>query len=70
LLPEKDVSETPNEFRPISLIHYFAKLISKVLALSKLFYDTFIGPAIGAVHCGSLFEKGFGLLVVSSGWTW
>jgi hypothetical protein len=33
LLPKKDVSEAPNEFRPISLIHSFAKLVSKVLAL-------------------------------------
>jgi hypothetical protein len=33
LLPKDDVSEAPSEFRPISLIHSFAKLISKVLAL-------------------------------------
>jgi hypothetical protein len=33
LLPKKKVSEYPNEFRPISLIHSFAKLVSKVLAL-------------------------------------
>jgi retron-type reverse transcriptase len=33
LLPKKEISETPNEFRPISLIHSFAKLVSKVLAL-------------------------------------
>jgi hypothetical protein len=33
LLPKKDVSEAPSEFRPISLIHTFTKLISMVLAL-------------------------------------
>jgi hypothetical protein len=33
LLPKKEIVEYPNEFRPISLIHYFAKLVSKVLAL-------------------------------------
>jgi hypothetical protein len=33
LLPKKDVSEAPNEFRLINLIHSFPKLISKVLAL-------------------------------------
>jgi hypothetical protein len=33
----------------------------------KWFYDTSIGPARGAIYCGSLFGKGFGLLVVSSG---
>jgi hypothetical protein len=33
LLPKKEVSELPGDFRPISLIYYFAKLVSKVLAL-------------------------------------
>jgi hypothetical protein len=36
--------------------------------MSKWFYDTSTGPAIGAIHCGSLFGESFGLLVVSSGW--
>jgi hypothetical protein len=31
----------------------------------KWFYDTFTNTATGAAHCGSLFERGFGLLVVS-----
>jgi hypothetical protein len=33
LLPKKEVSEEPSDFRPISLIHSFVKLISKVLSL-------------------------------------
>jgi hypothetical protein len=33
LLPKKVVSEEPSDFRLISLIHSFAKLISKVMAL-------------------------------------
>jgi hypothetical protein len=33
LLSKKEVAESPRDFRPISLIHSFAKLISKVLAL-------------------------------------
>jgi hypothetical protein len=33
LLPKKEVAEWPGDFRPISLIHSFAKLVSKVLAL-------------------------------------
>jgi hypothetical protein len=33
LLPKKEIAEYPNEFRPISLIHSFAKLVSKALAL-------------------------------------
>jgi hypothetical protein len=33
LLPKKEVSELPGDFRPISLIHSCAKLVSKVRAL-------------------------------------
>jgi hypothetical protein len=33
LLPKKEVADSPRDFRPISLIHSFAKLVSKVLAL-------------------------------------
>jgi hypothetical protein len=33
LLPKKEVAELPGDFKPISLIYSFAKLISKVLAL-------------------------------------
>jgi hypothetical protein len=32
LLPKKEISELSGDFRPISLIHSFAKLVSKVLA--------------------------------------
>jgi hypothetical protein len=35
--------------------------------MSKWFYDTFIGAAIGATLYGSFVEKSFGLLVVSYG---
>jgi hypothetical protein len=31
LIPKKLIVELPNEFRPISLIHSFAKLVTKVL---------------------------------------
>jgi hypothetical protein len=33
LLPKKEVSHGPSDFRPISLVHSFTKLITKVLAL-------------------------------------
>jgi len=33
LLPKVEVADQPKDFRPISLIHSFAKLVSKVLAL-------------------------------------
>jgi hypothetical protein len=33
--------------------------------MSKWFYDTFIGAAIGAACCGYFVREGFGLLVVS-----
>lgn len=33
LLPKKDIAETPGDFRPISLIHSFAKIASKVLTI-------------------------------------
>jgi hypothetical protein len=33
LLPKSEMAKRPSEFRPISLIHSFAKLVSKVLAL-------------------------------------
>jgi exonuclease III len=33
LLPKKQPAEAPGDFRPISLIHSFAKLVSKVLAI-------------------------------------
>jgi hypothetical protein len=32
LLPKKELAELPSEFIPISLIHSFAKLVTKVLA--------------------------------------
>jgi hypothetical protein len=33
LLPKNEVSEQPEDYRSISLIHSFAKLVSKVLAI-------------------------------------
>jgi hypothetical protein len=32
-LPKREPAELPSDYRPISLIHSFAKLASKVLAL-------------------------------------
>jgi hypothetical protein len=32
LLPKKAIAEAPSDFRPISLIHNFAKLITKIMA--------------------------------------
>jgi hypothetical protein len=32
LLPKKEGAEQPKDFRPISLVHSFAKLITKLLA--------------------------------------
>jgi hypothetical protein len=46
LLPKKEITELPSEFRPISLIHSFPKLVSKVLArrlsphISQLFSNS------------------------------
>lgn len=46
LLPKKDGVVAITDFRPISLIHSFAKLITKVLSirLSKIIH-TIISPA-------------------------
>ena len=33
LVPKKDGAETVQDFRPISLIHAFAKIISKILTI-------------------------------------
>jgi hypothetical protein len=33
LLPKSEIAERPGDFKPINLIHSFAKLVSKVLAL-------------------------------------
>jgi hypothetical protein len=33
LLPKRNGANSPQEFRPITMIHSFAKLISKILAL-------------------------------------
>lgn len=49
LIPKKEVTETTSDYRPISLIHSFAKLVSKVLALrltSKI--DTLISSSQSA----------------------
>ena len=32
LLPKKEGAEQPKDFRPISLVHSFAKLVTKLLA--------------------------------------
>jgi hypothetical protein len=32
LLPKKEVAEQPKDFRPISLVHSFAKLVTKIMA--------------------------------------
>jgi len=33
LIPKKDGADSVSDFRPISLIHSFAKIIAKVLAM-------------------------------------
>jgi hypothetical protein len=38
--------------------------------ISKQFYDTSTGAAIGAAHCGSFVGEGFGLLVIGYGRMW
>jgi hypothetical protein len=45
LLPKKEFAKQPEDFRPISLIHSFAKLVSKVLAPH---IDGLISPAQSA----------------------
>lgn len=49
LIPKKEVAEYISDFRPISLIHSFAKIVSKVLALrlaNKI--DSLISPSQSA----------------------
>lgn len=49
LLPKADVASEPKDFRPISLIHSFAKLFTKVLAIRLANYiDGLIAPAQSA----------------------
>jgi hypothetical protein len=49
LIPKKDVAVHPSEFRPISLIHSFAKLVTKTMdvRLSK-YINELISPAQSA----------------------
>ena len=53
LIPKKDGAETVHDFRPISLIHTFAKIISKILAIR-------LAPRMDEliVPCQSAFIKG------------
>jgi len=49
LLPKVEVSTEPKDFRPISLIHSFAKLLTKVLAARLSCYiDSLISSAQSA----------------------
>jgi hypothetical protein len=52
LLPKKDPTETPGDYWPISLIHSFTKLVSKVLAL---LLDPFIDALVS--NAQSMFIK-------------
>lgn len=49
LIPKTEVAQNPKEFRPISLLHSFAKLVAKILAirLSKQI-DNLISPSQSA----------------------
>jgi len=53
LIPKKDGAETVQDFRPISLIHAFAKIISKILTIR-------LAPRMDEliVPCQSAFIKG------------
>jgi hypothetical protein len=55
LLPKKEPAELPSEYRPISLIHSFAKLVSKVPAL-RLPPPPHINNLVS--HAQSAFIKG------------
>lgn len=49
LIPKADVATEPKDFRPISLIHSFAKLFTKVLAIKlSIYIDSLIAPAQSA----------------------
>jgi hypothetical protein len=49
LIPKVEVSTEPKDFRPISLVHSFAKLLTKVLALRLSAYiDRLISSAQSA----------------------
>jgi hypothetical protein len=49
LIPKTEVASEPKDFRPISLIHSFAKLITKVLALRlSIYIDKLISSAQSA----------------------
>jgi hypothetical protein len=51
LLPTKELAECVQDFRPISLIHSFAKIVSKVLTLRLApFIDSLISSSQSAFH--------------------
>jgi hypothetical protein len=58
LLPKKEVAELPSEYRPISLVHSFAKLITKVLAIRMAPYiDNLVSNAQSAFVKGQCIQE-------------
>jgi hypothetical protein len=51
----------------MSGINHFKLFYYAILCVSKRFYDTSIGAATGAAHCGPFVGEDFGLLVASYG---
>lgn len=63
LLPKKDGAEEPKDFRPISLVHSFAKLFTKILAnrlASKL--QPMLSPNQSAFIKGQFIQDNFMLV--------
>jgi hypothetical protein len=63
LLPKKEVAEHPKDFRPISLVHSFAKLVTKILAnrlASKL--NEMVSPNQSAFIKGRFIQDNFMLV--------
>lgn len=60
LIPKVEVATEPKDFRPISLIHSFAKLFMKVLALRLASYiDNLISDTQSAFMKGRCIQKNF-----------
>jgi hypothetical protein len=63
LLPKKEVAEQPKDFRPISLVHSFAKLVTIIIAnrlASRL--NEMVSPIQSAFIKGRFIQDNFMLV--------
>lgn len=60
MIPKVEVAAEPKDFRPISLIHSFAKLVTKVLAIQLSSYiDKLISVSQSAFIKGRCIQDNF-----------